>query len=228
MKIRDKKGEADARTNLGEVLRSLGEYQKAKEYLRKHLPSTWKLETRGGEADARTNLGEVLRSLGEYQKAEEYSEKALAIFMEIRDKKGEADAHTNLGAMFIHSVNIRRLKNILRKYLPSTWKLEKEGRSRRSHKPREVLNRLGEYQKAKEYFEKALAIYMQIKNKEGEAGARGKLGAVLHSLGEYQKAKEYNEKALAIFMDIRDKRGRSRRSHKPRRGVTFTWRISEG
>ena len=119
MEIRDKKGEADARTNLGELLRSLGDYQKAKEYSEKALAIYMEIRDKKGEADARTNLGELLRLLGEYQKAKEYSEKALAIYMEIRDKKGEAVARTNLD-----SVNIRSQENILRKHLPSTWKLE--------------------------------------------------------------------------------------------------------
>ena len=69
-----------------------------------------------------------------------------------------------------------------------------------------MLFSLSEYQKAKEYHEKALAIFMEIKDKRGEADACTNLGAALHSLGEYQKAKEYYEKALAFHMEIRDQK----------------------
>ena len=58
-----------------------------------------------------------------------------------------------------------------------------------------------------EYLEKAIAIHMQIKDKEGEAVARTNQVAVLYSLGEYQRAKEYSEKALAINMEIGHKKG---------------------
>ena len=81
MEIRDKKGEAEARTNLGAVLHSLGEYQKAKEYLQKALAIYMQIKDKEGEAIARTSLGKVLHLLGEFQKAIEYSEKALVILL---------------------------------------------------------------------------------------------------------------------------------------------------
>ena len=66
---------------------------------------------------------------------------------------------------------------------------------------------LGEYKKAKEYYEKALAITMEIGDREGEGAAYGNLGNVFHSHSEYKKAKEYHEKALAIRMEIGDRKG---------------------
>ena len=64
---------------------------------------------------------------------------------------------------------------------------------------------LKEYAKAKEYYEKALAISMEIGDRRGEGICRGNLGNLLYSLGEYVKAKEYYEKALAISMEIGDR-----------------------
>ena len=61
-----------------------------------------------------------------------------------------------------------------------------------------VFQSLGQYDKAKEYLEKALAIRIQIGDKKGEASSYGNLGTVFQSLGQYDKAKEYLEKALAI------------------------------
>ena len=48
---------------------------------------------------------------------------------------------------------------------------------------------LGEYDKAKEYLEKALVIKIQIADKHGEAADYGNLGTVFTSLREYGKAK---------------------------------------
>ena len=70
-----------------------------------------------------------------------------------------------------------------------------------------MFQSIGEYDKAKEYHEKALAIRKHIGLKEGEATDYGNLGAVFESLGEYVKAKEYFEKALAIKIQIGDKQG---------------------
>jgi len=69
------------------------------------------------------------------------------------------------------------------------------------------LHSLGEYGKAKEYLEKALAIRKEIGDKEGEAADYGNLGSVFDSLGEYGKAQEYLEKALAVNKEIGDRNG---------------------
>ena len=60
--------------------------------------------------------------------------------------------------------------------------------------------------KLKNIFEKALAIRIQIGDKDGEASLYGNLGTVFQSLGQYDKAKEYLEKALAIKYKLVTKR----------------------
>ena len=70
-----------------------------------------------------------------------------------------------------------------------------------------VFESLGEYQKAKEYKEKAIAIATEIGDRDGEGARYGNLGTVFESLGEYQKAKEYYEKSLAIAIEIGDRHG---------------------
>ena len=66
---------------------------------------------------------------------------------------------------------------------------------------------LDQYDKAKEFLEKALAIRIQIGDKQGEASSYGSLGTLLQSLGQYDKAKEYLEKGLGIRKQIGDKEG---------------------
>ena len=68
---------------------------------------------------------------------------------------------------------------------------------------------LGEYDKAKENLEKALAINIETGDRRGEAASYGNLGTVFSSLGEYDKAKENLEKALAINTEIRNRAGRA-------------------
>ena len=103
---------------------------------------------------------------------------------------------------------MRKLKSILRKHLPSEYKLvTKRGEATDYGNLGTVFQSLGEYEKAKEHLEKALAIKIQIGDKNGEASSYGNLGTVFQSLGEYEKAKEYLEKALAITIQIGDKEG---------------------
>ena len=70
-----------------------------------------------------------------------------------------------------------------------------------------MFKSFGQYDKAKEYLEKALAVQIEIGDKKGEASSLGNLGTVLISLGQYDKAKEYLEKALAIKKEIGEKEG---------------------
>ncbi|PFX29041.1 Tetratricopeptide repeat protein 28 [Stylophora pistillata] len=60
---------------------------------------------------------------------------------------------------------------------------------------------------AREYQEKALAMQIEIGNKQGVAASYGNLGTLLQSLGKYDKAREYQEKALAIRIEIGNKEG---------------------
>ena len=70
-----------------------------------------------------------------------------------------------------------------------------------------MFRRLGEYDKAKDYLERALAIRMEIGYKMGGASSYGNLGTVFQSVGEYDKTIEYLDKALTIRIQIRDKEG---------------------
>ena len=85
-----------------------------------------------------------------------------------------------------------------------------------------VFRSLGEYVKAKEYYEKALAISMEIGNREGEGTSYGNLGMCFVLSGEYVKAKEYYEKALAISMEIGRQTRRRNMVWKPRNCVSFS------
>ena len=64
-----------------------------------------------------------------------------------------------------------------------------------------MLHSLGEYDKAKECYRKALAIKIEIGERKGEATMYRNLGTVSLYLAKYDKAKEYYEKAtfLRIF-----------------------------
>ena len=50
---------------------------------------------------------------------------------------------------------------------------------------------LGDYVKANEYLEKALAIAIEIGDRKGEGSRYGNLRSVFISLGDYVKANEY-------------------------------------
>ena len=57
-----------------------------------------------------------------------------------------------------------------------------------------------------EYCEKALAIAIEIGDRQAEGKRNGDLGTLFRSMGEYQKAKECFGRALAIAIEIGDRK----------------------
>ena len=187
---------------------SLGQYDKAKEYLERALAINIQIGDKNGEASSYGNLGTVFMSLGQYDKAKEHLEKALAVQIEIGNKEGEASSYGNLGTVFISLGQYDKAKEYLEKALAVQIEIgNKEGEATSYGNLGTVFESLGQYDKAKEYLERALAIKIQIGDKNGEASSLGNLGTVFKSLGQYDKAKEHLEKALAVQIEIGNKEG---------------------
>ncbi len=68
-----------------------------------------------------------------------------------------------------------------------------------------AYRRLGQYDKAIDYYELALAISREIKDRQGEGNRLNGLGNAYFSLGQYDKAIEYYELALTISREIKDR-----------------------
>ncbi|XP_022805634.1 tetratricopeptide repeat protein 28-like, partial [Stylophora pistillata] len=199
MQIGDKGGEAAAYGNLGNVLQSLDEYQKAKEYYEKALTIQMQIGDKGGEAATYGNLGNVLRSLGEYQKAKEYYEKALAIKMPIGDKGGEGRTYVNLGSVLRSLGEYQKAKEYYEKALSIHMQIgDKEGQA----KCYLALGGVSSGQKKYTNGEKALSIATEIGDREGQAQAFGLLGNVFIWRNDRQKAMECYKKQLAINGEI--------------------------
>ncbi|VXD11466.1 hypothetical protein PL9631_1030054 [Planktothrix paucivesiculata PCC 9631] len=80
--------EATTLNNIGLVYDSLGEKQKALEYLNQALPLFRAVGDRGGEATTLNNIGLVYDSLGEKQQALDYYNQALPLLRAVGDRAG--------------------------------------------------------------------------------------------------------------------------------------------
>ena len=58
-----------------------------------------------------------------------------------------------------------------------------------------------------EYFDKALAIARELKDRKGEGQSLANLGMLYWHRGQYDKAVEYYEKSLAIARELKDRKG---------------------
>ena len=69
------------------------------------------------------------------------------------------------------------------------------------------FDQLAEYEKAKDHFEKSLAIQKEIGDRKGEAISYAVLGFMYQSLGKYEKARKHLEQSLVIQKEIGDRHG---------------------
>ena len=58
-----------------------------------------------------------------------------------------------------------------------------------------------------DYYEQALAIRREVKDRHGEGVTLNNLGIVYATLSQYEKARDYYEQSLAIRREIKDRRG---------------------
>ena len=100
-----------------------------------------------------------------------------------------------------------RLKNIAKKHFQSQAKLATGKEKSACHAALGIIFlNLGEYVKAKEHCEKALAIAGEIGDRRIEAKCYSRLGCISLRLGEHVKAKEYCDKGLAIAWKTGERR----------------------
>ncbi|NCR07268.1 MAG: tetratricopeptide repeat protein [Microcystis aeruginosa LG13-11] len=195
-------------TSLGNVYRSLGEYQKAIEFHQQSLAITREIGDRGGEGKSYGNLGAVYYSLGEYQKAIEFYQQSLAITREIGDRGGEGKSYMGLGNVYYSLGEYQKAIEFHQQSLAITREIGDRGGEGNSYMGLgNVYYSLGEYQKAIEFHQQSLAIKREIGDRGGEGYSYNNLGNVYYSLGEYQKAIEFYQQSLAILREIGDRGG---------------------
>ena len=189
------------------MFHSLGQYEKAKEYLEKALFITTEIGDRKGQASCYGNLGTVFQSLGRYGNTKDYLQRALIITTEIGDRKGEASWYGNLGTVFQSLGQYDKAKEYFYKALIITTEIgDREGERLWYGNLGTVFQSLGQYDMAKEYLKEALVISTKIGNEVGKAADLANLGILFSTVGDYEASEVYLEKALCTSRDVGDRR----------------------
>ena len=214
----DRAWEARTLNNIGTVYNSLGEKQKALDYLERALALRQAVGDRGGEATTLNNIGSVYSDLGERQKALDYYSRALPIFQATGDRGGEATTLNNFGNVYSDLGERQKALEYLERALALSQAVgDRRGEARTLNNIGNVYSSLGEKQKALDYLERALTLSQAVGDSWGEAAALGNLGEignVYSSLGEKQKALDYYESALRLSQSVGDRAGEARTLNK--------------
>lgn len=201
----DRYGEAETLFSLARIYSLLtGEIQKGFDYYQLALQRCREFGDRHYEAHALNNLGAIYSSLGDYQKALDHYQQALHISIELENHFGEANRLGNMATVYRLMGEPQKALDHYQKALPAidNWA---ERRSLLFAGIGQTYFSAGDYPNAREYYDRALSLNREVKNKRGEALALTSLGEIHRALGELEKAREYYTEALTLTRSAGDR-----------------------
>ncbi|KAL9981543.1 hypothetical protein ACROYT_G010255 [Oculina patagonica] len=216
-KVGDKAGEGADYGNLGNAFSSLGDFRKAIEYFELRLKIAKEFGDIAGEGRAYGNLRNAFLRLGAIREAIDYHKLDVKIAKEVGDKAGEGAAYGNLGvafkslgdcrkAIYYFELVVKIAKEVGDKAGEGiTYEVgDKAGEGRAYSSLGDASLFLGDFRKAKDYYEWNLKIAKEVGNKNVEAASYHQLGYWFESQGFLPKALEYYERSVRLFNHVRN------------------------
>jgi CHAT domain-containing protein len=201
----DPRGEADALKRMGEVYKSLGEFEKARSAFQDSLAVTNGLGDRESQVRILNALCWTYLLLGNNQKALEYAEHALNISKATRDRWGEAESLNNLGEVYSWLGQVQRAVELYDQAQPIWTTLgDRRGTAQTYMYLGFTYSDLGEPTKAFEFFEKALPLWESQNDPIGAGNAIAAIARLYSRIGESQLALDHFNKARALMKGIGD------------------------
>ncbi|HEY9602366.1 MAG TPA: tetratricopeptide repeat protein [Allocoleopsis sp.] len=228
--INDTAGERTALNSIAIVHRKLGQNAEALESYQQLLALVRAIKDRAGEGTTLNNIAVVYRELNQYPQALNFFEQALAIHQELSDRIKQAETLNNIAVIYREQAQypkaIESFEQALALYIevsnlpPSDSELYTAlaGQVTVLSNLAGVYNNLGQYAKARDFYQEALNTYQKLNqwliahqkassDKPGEAKTLNNIGDVYQNLGDYAKSIEFYQQALDIFRAIGDKAG---------------------
>jgi CHAT domain-containing protein/tetratricopeptide (TPR) repeat protein len=201
----DARGEADALKRIGDVYRSLGQFEKAQTSYQSALGINNRLGDRRAENRDLNALCSTSLLLGANQKALKYAERALEISKAVQDQWGEAEALNNLGEVYNWLGQIQKAFELYYKALAIWTTLgDRRGAAQTYMYLGFTYSDLGQPTKASESFEKALPLWESQDDRIGKGNALGAIARLYSRLGESQLALDHFNKARDLMQGIGD------------------------
>lgn len=218
----NKKGIAIAFRNLGNVYHQLGNYKTAIEYYFKSLKLREEINDRRGISAVYGAIGLVYMEQGKKERkfALEYFKKALVIDIELNNKNGMATNYLYIGNVYSERLIDERLAED--RHIDERLPDIADSALIYFNKCKEITEEIGniyllaivegalglnyyqrlEYDKAFEYYENSLQLYIKSGNKYGMAGLYNSLGVLFKEQNKIKEAKQYFLKSYNTAHEI--------------------------
>ena len=156
------------------------------------------------ESDVLTEIGNVYYQDKNFSKADEYFLQAMVIQKEINDRSGLMYSYINhaLVTQFLHEKYVEAISQ-MRLGLQLAHETNSEANIAYCQQNIGALySYLNMYDSAKQYYDKALALYKKLGDKKGEADMDINYGYYYNYRGDFAAGRDAFEKALAIGKEI--------------------------
>ena len=228
----DRQNEIRALNQLGEGYLSLGESQRALEFLQQLLAVSRAIGARQDEAYALLSIGVAYANLGEAQKVLESYQQALALLQAIGDKRGEGGALASLGSLHQRFGRYEQAREFLTRALPLLKAVGDKRSEGVTHNNLGALYRnMGNSPKALEHYLQALPLLRASGDRNVEAITLDNLGVLYRTQGDLPQALAYFNQALSLRRTVGNKRAEAvtldnlgavyRRMGEPRKALEF-------
>lgn len=195
--IDDRKGMAAAYNNLGVAYKSQGALDKALEYYLNSLKIYDNLKNKDGVATTKSNIGAIYSLKKDYGQAMKYFEEANESFTELGNPEKIVGSLNNLG--ILHS-DLQLYEQSLKYFSQASQLSEKMGKvnSDPLNNIGNLYFRQGNYQRAAEYYERAMVIARKENNQTALLYSLANLSELYAKAGQTTKAQSYLDTAAVL------------------------------
>jgi tetratricopeptide (TPR) repeat protein len=210
----DRRAQAQALANLGDVQLATRDYPAAVTSLSRAIGLHRDLADQPGEAAALTQLGAALYLTGDNEAAAGRLTEALALHRELGDRLAEAIVLSRLGSVQLVTGDYPAATAGLTRALTLYRELgDRLGEAHALNDLGAVRQATGEYAKASGELTRALGIYAELGDRLGQANALLVLGDVQRATGDYEAANSGLSRALDLYAELGDRLGRANVLH---------------
>lgn len=196
--------QAAARDRIGQALSTAGESDAAIEFLSKASEQWREIGDGKSESEALTEMSFAYRTVGDFSKAAEAGERAYRVAQSSGGKKEQTDALIGLSFNYFESGDFLKCIEVLDGAVSLAQEIKSNELATGAYNSLgRCANRLGQKQKAIDYFQQALRFKREIPGDGGsildQATLLTNIARVYMSLGQHNRALDYNRQAAQLF-----------------------------
>jgi tetratricopeptide (TPR) repeat protein len=201
--INDKKGMAASYNNFGVAYKNQGVLDRSLEYYFKSLKSYEELQNKEGIATTKNNIATIYSIKGDYPEAKRHLEESYKLFVELGDDVKILGSINNLGNLYSDLQMFDKANELFDQALKISAKIKEPGSDPLDNMGN-VYFRQGDYERAIDFYKKALDIQRDNNDRIGMLNTITNIGIAYTKAKQYKLAQQYLNEAeqMAITMEV--------------------------